>query len=47
MDNLPPFLSNATPLVSRFFGEMSNKRQFESKVVNLEQSLDFGKIMPE
>jgi hypothetical protein len=47
MDNLPPFLSNATPLVSRFSAEMSNKRQFESKVVNLEQSLDFGKIMQE
>jgi hypothetical protein len=26
--NLPALLPNATPLVRRFFGEMSNKRQF-------------------
>jgi hypothetical protein len=26
--NLPALLPNATPLGSRFFGEMSNKRQF-------------------
>jgi hypothetical protein len=28
MDNLPALLPNAIPLVSRFFVEMSNKRQF-------------------
>jgi hypothetical protein len=28
MGNLPDLFPNATPLVSKFFGEMSNKRQF-------------------
>jgi hypothetical protein len=28
MSNLKVLLTNATPLVHRFFGEMSNKRQF-------------------
>jgi hypothetical protein len=28
MGNLPALLPKATPPVSRFFGEMSNKRQF-------------------
>ncbi|CAH1380075.1 unnamed protein product [Tenebrio molitor] len=43
-DNLPDLLPNATPLVSRFFGEMSKKRQ-RCAVVNL----DFSKttINPE
>jgi hypothetical protein len=30
MGNLSALLPNATPLVRRFFGEMSNKRQFKN-----------------
>jgi hypothetical protein len=30
MGDLPALLPNATPLVSRFFGEMSTKHQFKS-----------------
>jgi hypothetical protein len=37
MCNLPALLSNATPLVSRFFAEMSKKRQ-RCAVVNLENN---------
>jgi hypothetical protein len=38
MGNLP----NATPLVSRFFGEMSNKRVLKQRIdVNLENSFRF------
>jgi hypothetical protein len=41
MGDLPGLLPNATPLVSRFFGKMSKKRQFYSNGidVNLEKSL--------
>jgi hypothetical protein len=43
MDNLPVLLPNATPLVSRFFAEMSKKRQFLNNgvVINLEKSFRF------
>jgi hypothetical protein len=43
MGNLPALLRDATPLVSRFFGEMSQKRQFQSNGgdVNLEKSFRF------
>jgi hypothetical protein len=37
MGNLPALLPNATSLVSRFFGEMSKKRQ-RCAVVNLENN---------
>jgi hypothetical protein len=37
MGNLPALLPNATLLVSRFFGEMSKKRQ-RCAVVNLENN---------
>jgi hypothetical protein len=37
MGNLPALLPNATPLVSRFFAEMSKKRQ-RFLVVNLENN---------
>jgi hypothetical protein len=36
-------LGNATPLVSRFFAEMSKNRQ-RCAVVNLENNCDFGKV---
>jgi hypothetical protein len=35
MDNLPALLPNATPLVSRFFGEISKKCQFKATVLML------------
>jgi hypothetical protein len=40
MGNLPGLLLNATPLVSRFFAEISKKRQFKATVycVNLESN---------
>jgi hypothetical protein len=38
MGNLQALLPNVTPLESRFFGEMSNKRQFGIDV-NLENSI--------
>jgi hypothetical protein len=37
MGNLPALLPNATSLVSRFFGEMSKKRQ-RCAVVNLKNN---------
>jgi hypothetical protein len=37
MGNLPALLRNATPPVSRFVGEMSNKRQFYNNGVTLEK----------
>jgi hypothetical protein len=42
MGNLPALLPNATPLVSRFFGEMSKKR-FKTTVLMLilEKSFQF------
>jgi hypothetical protein len=43
MGNLPALLPNATPLVSRFFGEMSKKRQ-RCAVLTKKQLLDFGKV---
>jgi hypothetical protein len=43
MDNLAGLLPNVTPVVSRFFSEMSKKRQ-RSAVVNLENNGAFGVI---
>jgi hypothetical protein len=49
MGNLPTLSLNATPLVSKFFGELLKKRQFKSNGigVNLEKFkivFDFCKI---
>jgi hypothetical protein len=43
MSNLPALLSNASPLVSRFFAKMSKNHQFKTTVcgVNLEKSFRF------
>jgi hypothetical protein len=41
MGNLPYLLLNATPLVSRFFAEMSKKRQ-RCAVVNLENNFSIS-----
>jgi hypothetical protein len=38
MSNLPPVLPNATSLVTKFFAEMSKKRQ-RCAVINLENNL--------
>jgi hypothetical protein len=40
MGNLPALLLNATPLVSRFFAEMSKKRQ-RRVIVNLDNKKSF------
>jgi hypothetical protein len=45
MGNLPALLSKTTPLVSRFFGEISKKRQRIDVDVNLEQKQ--ATIIPE
>jgi hypothetical protein len=44
MGNLPALMSKATPLVSRFFGEISKKRRPDVDV-NLEQKQ--ATIIPE
>jgi hypothetical protein len=41
MGTLPALLTNVTPLVSRFFGEMSKKRQ-RCAVVNLENNFSIS-----
>jgi hypothetical protein len=41
MRNLPVSLPNATPLVSRFFAEMSKKRQ-RCAIVNLENNFSIS-----
>jgi hypothetical protein len=42
MSNLPASLPNATPLVSIFFGEMSNKRQFATVDGNLDKKFSIS-----
>jgi hypothetical protein len=46
MGNLQALLPNATPLVSRFFDEMSNKRQFWGNGIdaNLENKQQLSQI---
>jgi hypothetical protein len=41
MGNLPGLLPNATPLQSRFFDEMSKKRQ-RYAIINLENNFSFS-----
>jgi hypothetical protein len=41
MGNLPTLLPNATPLVRRFFAEMSKKRQ-RCAIVNLENNFSIS-----
>jgi hypothetical protein len=42
MGNLPALLPNATPLVSRFFGGMSWKRQSQRDIVDPENNFSIS-----
>jgi hypothetical protein len=42
MGNLPALLPNATPVVSRFFGGMSRKRQSQRDIVDLENNFSIS-----
>jgi hypothetical protein len=46
MGNFPALLPNATPLVSRFFGEMSRNVSFKATalMLTLKKVFDFGKV---